>query len=191
MTAKLAAYGLIGLLVALASAVATVAAGVALLAVKGLPVWSADVPPALVGGVLATAGYAVFGVALAVLVRSQVAAVFLAAMIFTYGDYFLGWLTPGVYPWLPTGGRQGRRLAADRDGDVTARVGRGGGVRRVCGGHRGDRPARHASPRHHLIRRTTRPIFLRESAGSRAWVRARMECGEGPGTEEHGCLLLT
>ncbi|MEV4566216.1 ABC transporter permease [Nonomuraea sp. NPDC049419] len=103
VTAKLAAYGLIGLLVALTAAVATVVAGVALLAVKGLPVWSAEVVPALAGGVLATTGYAVFGVALAVLVRSQVAAVFLAALIFTYGDYFLGWLTPGVYPWLPTG----------------------------------------------------------------------------------------
>lgn len=41
--------------------------------------------------------------ALAALIRSQVAAVSLAALIFMYGDYFLSWLAPGVYPWLPTG----------------------------------------------------------------------------------------
>ncbi|MEV4395736.1 hypothetical protein [Nonomuraea sp. NPDC049607] len=103
VTAKLLAYGLLGLAVAVVSALTTLAAGAALLAVRGLPVTGPDVLPSLAGGVLATAGYAVFGVALAVLIRNQLAAVVLAALIFLYGDYLLTWLAPGVYPWLPTG----------------------------------------------------------------------------------------
>lgn len=103
VTAKLVAYGLIGLAVAVVSAMATFAAGALLLDAKGMPVMDPGVLPALGGGVLSTAGYAVLGVALAVLIRSQVAAVSLAALIFMYGDYFLSWLAPGIYPWLPTG----------------------------------------------------------------------------------------
>ncbi|MDA0635843.1 hypothetical protein OUY22_20680 [Nonomuraea sp. MCN248] len=103
VTAKLVAYGLIGLAVAVMSALATFAAGASLLAVKGAPVMDPAVLGALGGGVLSTAGYGVLGVALAVLIRNQVAAVFLACLIFMYGDYFLSWLAPGVYPWLPTG----------------------------------------------------------------------------------------
>ncbi|MFC5823481.1 ABC transporter permease [Nonomuraea insulae] len=103
VTAKLVAYGLIGLAVAVLSALATLAAGASLLAVKGLPVMSPEVLPVLGGGALSTAGYAVLGVALAVLIRNQVAVIVLAALIFMYGDYLLSWLAPGVYPWLPTG----------------------------------------------------------------------------------------
>jgi ABC-2 type transport system permease protein len=103
VAAKLAAYGLIGLLVAILSALATLAVGAAALALAGHQVLSWDVPLILVGAMLSTALYAVFGVALAVLIKNQPAAIIVACLVFSYGDNFLGWLVPGVYPWLPTG----------------------------------------------------------------------------------------
>lgn len=103
VTAKLVAYGLLGLLVGVLSALVTLAAGGVLLALRGYPALSSDVPLILLGAVLSTAIYGLLGVALAVLVRSQVAAITLAALLFAYGDAFLAWLVPDVYRWLPTG----------------------------------------------------------------------------------------
>ncbi|MFD1543836.1 ABC transporter permease [Nonomuraea guangzhouensis] len=103
VTAKLVAYGLLGLLVGVLSALVTLAAGGVLLALRGHPALSSEVPLILLGGVLSTAIYGLLGVALAVLVRSQVGAITLAALLFAYGDGFLAWLVPDVYRWLPTG----------------------------------------------------------------------------------------
>jgi ABC-2 type transport system permease protein len=103
MTAKLAAYGLVGLAVAAASALVTLVAGVVALSLAGHAALSADVPVILLGAMLSTAIYAPMGVALAVLVRNQVAAVILAVLLFAYGDSFLAWLIPDVFAWLPSG----------------------------------------------------------------------------------------
>jgi ABC-2 type transport system permease protein len=103
VTAKLAAYGLIGLVTAVLSAVATLIVGASLLAALGRPAFSAEVPVILVGAVLSVALYALLGVALAALIRHQVAAIVLACLVFMYGDAFLGWLVPDVFRWLPTG----------------------------------------------------------------------------------------
>ncbi|WP_219470243.1 ABC transporter permease [Nonomuraea rhizosphaerae] len=103
VAAKLLASGLLCLLVAVVSALFTLAAGSVLLAVHGYPALSSDVPLVLVGAVLSTTFYGLLGVALAVLIRNQVGAIVLAALLFSYGDGFLSWLVPDVYRWLPTG----------------------------------------------------------------------------------------
>ncbi|MEU6719066.1 ABC transporter permease [Nonomuraea sp. NPDC046802] len=103
VSAKLAAYGLIGLAVAAASALATLVAGVVLLSAQGHAALSRDVPLILLGAALSTAIYAPLGVALAVLVRNQVAAVIVASLLFAYGDAFLAYLIPDVFTWLPSG----------------------------------------------------------------------------------------
>ncbi|MEU4579837.1 ABC transporter permease [Nonomuraea sp. NPDC023979] len=103
VVAKLIAYGLAGLVVALLSAVATLVAGLALLSAYGHPALTADVLWVLAGAVLSTTLYAPLGVALGALVRSRLVAVVLAALMFMYGDGMLGWLAPDVFRWLPTG----------------------------------------------------------------------------------------
>ncbi|NRQ37038.1 ABC transporter permease subunit [Nonomuraea sp. NN258] len=103
VTAKLVAYGLVGLAVSLVSALATLAGGALLLTASGHRAFSQEVPGILAGSVAANTGYALFGVALAVLVRSQVVAIVLACLLLSYGDNFLAWLVPDVFTWLPTG----------------------------------------------------------------------------------------
>ncbi|MDF5757166.1 ABC transporter permease [Spongiactinospora sp. TRM90649] len=103
VTAKLAAWGLVGLGIAVVSTLATFAAGAAMLAVAGLPVITPRVPGILVGSTLVTAVYALLGVALGALIRHQVAAVSVAVVWFTYADYLLSSLLPQVGRWLPTG----------------------------------------------------------------------------------------
>ncbi|MEW9550414.1 ABC transporter permease [Nonomuraea sp. NPDC050783] len=103
VAAKLAAYGLIGLLVAVPSAAATLLAGASLLSAGGHPALTGDVPLVLLGATASTVLYALLGVALGALIRSQVAAVALTVLLFAYGDYTLGLFLPDVYRWLPTG----------------------------------------------------------------------------------------
>jgi ABC-2 type transport system permease protein len=103
VTAKLAVYGMIGLLVAVVSTLVTFGAGAALLSAGGYPVTTPDLPAILAGVTLSTALYAVLGVALGALIRNQVAAVVVAVVWFTFGDYLLSSLLPEVGRWLPTG----------------------------------------------------------------------------------------
>ncbi|MEV6865165.1 ABC transporter permease [Streptosporangium subroseum] len=103
VTAKLAVYGMIGLLVAVVSTLVTFGAGVALLSAGGYPVTTPDLPAILTGATLSTALYAVLGVALGALIRNQVAAITVAVVWFTFGDYLLSSLLPEVGRWLPTG----------------------------------------------------------------------------------------
>ncbi|WP_371778572.1 ABC transporter permease [Streptosporangium subroseum] len=103
VTAKLAVYGMIGLLVAVVSTLVTFGAGAALLSAGGYPVTTPDLPAVLAGATLSTALYAVFGVALGALIRNQVAAIVVAVVWFTFGDYLLSSLLPEVGRWLPTG----------------------------------------------------------------------------------------
>jgi ABC-2 type transport system permease protein len=85
VTAKLAVYGMIGLLVAVVSTLVTFGAGAALLSAGGYPVTTPDLPAILAGVTLSTALYAVLGVALGALIRNQVAAVVVAVVWFTFG----------------------------------------------------------------------------------------------------------
>ncbi|MDP9844185.1 ABC transporter permease subunit [Streptosporangium lutulentum] len=103
VTAKLVAYGLIGLLVAAGSTLVTFGAGAALLAAGGHPMTTPDLPAVLAGTTLSIALYAVFGVALGALIRNQVAAIVVAAVWFVFGDYLLSSLLPELGRWLPTG----------------------------------------------------------------------------------------
>ncbi|WP_049576214.1 ABC transporter permease subunit [Nonomuraea sp. SBT364] len=103
LAAKLIAYGLAGLVIAVLSAAATLVAGLVLLPANGHPALTSGVPAVLAGAVLSTTLYAPLGVALAVLVGSRVVAVVLAALLFMYGDGLLAWLAPEVFRWLPTG----------------------------------------------------------------------------------------
>jgi ABC-2 type transport system permease protein len=103
VTAKLAVYGMIGLLVAVVSTLVTFGVGAALLAADGHPVTTPGLSAVLAGATLSTALYAVFGVALGALIRNQVAAVIVAVVWFTFGDYLLSSLLPEVGRWLPTG----------------------------------------------------------------------------------------
>ncbi|GIH80505.1 hypothetical protein [Planobispora longispora] len=103
VSAKLAAYGIVGLAVAAVSAAATVAAGALLLHLGGHPVTAPGVPAALLGAVLAVTGYGLLGVGLGALIRNQTAAVAVALIWFMYADYLLTMLLPGLGRWLPTG----------------------------------------------------------------------------------------
>ncbi|GAA1745290.1 ABC transporter permease [Nonomuraea bangladeshensis] len=103
VSAKLMAWGLVGLAVACVSALATLASGAVLLAVRGLPVLTPGVPLVLLGAVLSTAAYALLGVGLGALIRNQVVALVVALLWFMYGDYMLTSVAPDVGRWLPTG----------------------------------------------------------------------------------------
>ncbi|RBQ19353.1 hypothetical protein DP939_15615 [Spongiactinospora rosea] len=103
LTAKLIAWGLTGLAVAAASTLATFIAATAMLAFRGMPVMTGDVPMILIGSTLTTAAYAVLGVAIGALVRNQSAAIAIAVIWFTYADYALSSALPEIGRWLPTG----------------------------------------------------------------------------------------
>ncbi|GII03383.1 hypothetical protein [Planobispora takensis] len=103
VNAKLAAYGIVGLVVAAVSAPATLAAGALLLHLGGHPVTAPGVPAVLLGAVLAVTGYGLLGVGLGALIRNQTAAVAVALIWFMYADYLLTMLLPGLGRRLPTG----------------------------------------------------------------------------------------
>ncbi|MER6829083.1 ABC transporter permease [Streptosporangium sp. NPDC000563] len=103
VTAKLAAYGIVGLLVATVSALVTLVAGLVTLTLAGHPAWSPGVPAVLLGSALGVALYGLLGVALGALIRNQVAAVAVALVWFMYADYLLVSFLPDLGRWLPTG----------------------------------------------------------------------------------------
>jgi ABC-type transport system involved in multi-copper enzyme maturation permease subunit len=103
VAAKLVACGLIGLGLGLASVVVTTPVTAVLLAVVHRPVFAASVPGALLGAVVSTVLWAVFGAALGLLIRNQVAAIIAAFAWFLYAEWFLVLLLPSVGRWTPTG----------------------------------------------------------------------------------------
>jgi ABC-2 type transport system permease protein len=103
VTAKLVVYALVGLAVAVVSALLTLAAGAALLTATGYPAMTPGVPPVLLGAAASTALYGPLGVALGALIRNQIAAVTVALVWFMQADYLLASLLPEVARWLPTG----------------------------------------------------------------------------------------
>lgn len=103
VAAKLVAYALIGLVVGVVAVAVTVAAAVPLLAVAGQPVTAPGIPLILLGSVLSTALYAVLGVGLGALIRSQVAGVAAALIWFWYLEFTLVFYLPEVGRWLPGG----------------------------------------------------------------------------------------
>lgn len=94
LVAKLAACLVVGLIVGLTAAALTTA----VLVPTGPPGW-----PALLGSVVGTALWTVFGGALGALVRNQFAAVLAAFLWFYYAEWFLVMLVPSVGRWTPTG----------------------------------------------------------------------------------------
>jgi ABC-2 type transport system permease protein len=103
VTAKLAAYGIAGLLIAAVSALVTLVAGLVMLGLAGHPAWTPGVPAVLLGSALAVALYGLLGVGLGALIRNQVAAVTVALLWFMYADYALVSFLPDLGRWLPTG----------------------------------------------------------------------------------------
>lgn len=103
ITAKLVACAMIGLAVGVVSALATAGLTAVLLAVSGHPVMTAGVPLVLLGSVLGTTLWCVFGAALGALLRNQVLAVGVAFGWFFYAEWFLVSLLPEIGRWTPTG----------------------------------------------------------------------------------------
>ncbi|MEV4319625.1 hypothetical protein [Actinocrispum sp. NPDC049592] len=103
ITTKLVACGVIGAAMGVAAAVVTAPATALMLAVSGNPVVTPGVPAALLGSVLSTALWAVFGAAIGLLVRNQVAATIAAFVWFFYAEWFLVAMVPAVGRWTPTG----------------------------------------------------------------------------------------
>jgi hypothetical protein len=98
IAAKLVTCAVIGLIVGLTAAVAT---GVYVFAATGL--FTSGVPLALVGSVLSTMLWTVFGGALGALVRNQTATVAVAFVWFFYAEWLLIAMVPAVGRWTPTG----------------------------------------------------------------------------------------
>lgn len=103
ITAKLLSCAVFGLVLGVAAALATGALTAVLLAASGHPVLTAGVPLVLLGSVLGTTLWCVFGAALGALLRNQVLAVGVAFVWFFYVEWFLVSLLPEVGRWTPTG----------------------------------------------------------------------------------------
>lgn len=103
LASKLAACAVLGVLIGLLAALLTAAASVVALAATGQPVYTPDVPLALLGSVLGTGLWTVFGGALGALVPNQFAAVAAAFAWFYYAEWLLVSLVPTVGRWTPTG----------------------------------------------------------------------------------------
>jgi ABC-type transport system involved in multi-copper enzyme maturation permease subunit len=103
IAAKLAACGIIGLLVGIAAAVVTPLVTAGLLAGTGHTVVDAGVAAVLVGSVLGTALWTMLGAALGILIRHQAAAITVAFVWFYYAEWALVALVPAVGRWTPTG----------------------------------------------------------------------------------------
>lgn len=98
VVAKLVTCGVVGLIMGLTAAVAT---GLTVFLATGL--FTGGVPLALLGSVLSTALWAVFGGALGALLRNQTAAAVVAFVWFFYAEWFLVAMVPSVGRWTPTG----------------------------------------------------------------------------------------
>ena len=105
MRAKLIAASIVGVLLALAASALTLAIALPWLASKDIDVniLSGDVAPVLLGGIAATALYAVVGVGVGSMVRNQTAAVAGAVVWVLVVEGLLVSFAPDVGRWLPGG----------------------------------------------------------------------------------------
>lgn len=101
--AKVVAGAAVGLGAGLLAAVVTVPLVMVLLATRDAPLFDPAVPLALLGSVLGTALWCVFGVAVGALVRNQSAAIAVALLWTFYAEWTLIMLVPEVGRWTPTG----------------------------------------------------------------------------------------
>jgi ABC-2 type transport system permease protein len=99
VTAKLMTCGIIGLIVGLAAAVVT--SVTVFVATGGL--YAPGVPVALLGSVLSTALWCVFGGALGTLLRNTTAAIVAAFIWLFYIEWLLIAMVPALGRWTPTG----------------------------------------------------------------------------------------
>jgi len=114
VSAKLAAYLTLGLLVALAATALQLAIALPWLAADGHSIapWSADVISPVIANLVAGACYSALGVGIGLLVRNQLVALFVAVGWFTIAESALAILAPGISRFLPGGAFSG----VDTDG---------------------------------------------------------------------------
>jgi ABC-type transport system involved in multi-copper enzyme maturation permease subunit len=114
VSAKIATYLALGMLVAQVAALLQLAIVLPWTAANGhaLEPWSADVLEPLAGGIVAGACYAALGVCVGLLVRNQLVALVVALGWFTVAENALAILTPGISRFLPGGAFSG----VDTDG---------------------------------------------------------------------------
>lgn len=117
ITSKLAACGVMGLVLGVAAAAASGLLTAVMLAAEGIPAWATGVGWVLLGSVVVTGMWAVFGAALGALIHNQVAAIVLAVVWFFYIEWFLIMLTPEVGRWMPSGASRAA-VGWSRDGMV-------------------------------------------------------------------------
>lgn len=101
--AKLAAGGVVGLFAGLLAAAVTTPLAMILLATQEVPILTPEVSLALLGSVVGTALWCVFGVAVGALIRNQSAAIAVALIWTFYAEWFLISLVPTIGRWTPTG----------------------------------------------------------------------------------------
>ncbi|ALG08828.1 ABC transporter permease subunit [Kibdelosporangium phytohabitans] len=103
ITAKLVASSAIGLAVGLLAALVTGPLVAILLSAYDYPVWTPDIPAVLLGSVLSTGLWCLFGAGAGALIRNMVAAITVAFVWVFYAEWALVMLVPAVGRWTPTG----------------------------------------------------------------------------------------
>jgi ABC-2 type transport system permease protein len=109
VTAKLATYLALGLLVALVATALQLAIALPWLAADGHGIgpWSADVIGPVIANLVAGACYSALGVGIGLLVRNQLVALIVAIGWFTIAESALAILAPGISRYLPGGAFSG------------------------------------------------------------------------------------
>ncbi|WP_143230670.1 ABC transporter permease subunit [Actinosynnema sp. ALI-1.44] len=103
ITAKLVASSVIGLVVGVAAVLVTGPLVAILLSAYDYPVWTANVPAVVLGSVLSTGLWCLFGAGVGALIRNMVAAITVAFVWVFYAEWALVMMVPAVGRWTPTG----------------------------------------------------------------------------------------
>jgi ABC-type transport system involved in multi-copper enzyme maturation permease subunit len=107
LVAKMGLYGILGALIALvATAIVTIVVLAALLPFDHAPLTASSVLTVLVGAVFGFALYAIVGVSLGALIKSQIAAIIIALVWVLLVEALVGLAFPAVSRWLPGGALQ-------------------------------------------------------------------------------------
>jgi ABC-2 type transport system permease protein len=120
VSAKLAAASVVGLALAAASAVLTLAVGLPWLSAEGaqVDVFGPDVGPVLLGAAVATVLYALIGVGVGVLLPNQTVALTVALTWVLLVEGLLVGLAPAVGRWLPGGAASALTSTATPNGGL-------------------------------------------------------------------------
>jgi hypothetical protein len=119
IAAKLAAYGIAGLVYAVACSAATLVLAYPIIALRDASVLSSvDVPLVVLGSTAATALYAVLGVAVGALIRNQVAAIVSALAWVLIVEGLIVAFLPKVGKWLPGGAANAMLQASVPGGEL-------------------------------------------------------------------------